>query len=139
MAKRRMTSDASSAEDYGAASAHNGASPTSNKMEAVRQALKHLGKKSKPAEIHDFILREFHVDMKPNMISAYKSMIAKKKGKRGRPPGRKAHVETEAVAETTHRGPTGAAVSFKDIRVLKELSDRLGPNRIRELLELMGQ
>ncbi len=101
-----------------------------NKAEAIRRALAKLGKKAMPAEIQDFIRTNFGVEMTTTVISVYKSKL---KGK----PGRKPKVEG-ATAEAAPQPAAHAGVTFKDMRTVKEISDRLGPARMKELVELMA-
>jgi hypothetical protein len=103
-----------------------------NKMEAIRRALAKLGNKSTPAEIQGFIKTNFGVDMATPLISVYKHKLAKKKGKPGRKPK-----EAGAVIQPTPQRARHEAVSFRDLRIVKEIGDRLGPARMRELIELM--
>jgi hypothetical protein len=104
-----------------------------NKAEAIRRALAKLGKKAMPGEIQDFIKTNFGVEMPTKVISVYKSKFTKKKGK----PGRKPKV-VGATAEATPKPAAQGGVTFKDLRTVKEISDRLGPARMRELVELMA-
>ena len=104
-----------------------------NKAEAVRRALAKLGNKAMPLEIQDFIKRNFDVEMTTQNISVYKSWLTRKKGKRGRKP--------KVVGATDEPAPQRAmseAVSFKDMRTVKEIRNRLGPARMRELVALMA-
>ena len=103
-----------------------------NKMEAIRRALAKLGNKSTPAEIQGFIKTNFDVEMTTKVISVYKSKLAKKKGKPGRKPK-----EAGAVGEAAPKPVAHGGVSFKDMRTVKEISHRLGPARMRELVALM--
>jgi hypothetical protein len=101
-----------------------------NKMEAVRRALGALGHHAKPVALHSHILREFNLDIQPNMISSYKSTILKGKStgkKRGRKP------KSEVAA-----GNATSGVNIKDLKAIKELMMRLGAGHVRELLELLA-
>jgi hypothetical protein len=104
-----------------------------NKAEAIRRALAKLGNKAMPAEIQEFIKARFGVEMTTKVISVYKSKLVKKKGK----PGRKPKV-VGATAEPAPERAMHEAVSFKDMRLVKEISDRLGPARMRELVALVA-
>ena len=104
-----------------------------NKAEAIRRALAKLGKKALPAEIQDFIKTHFGVEMTTKVISVYKSKLLKKKGK----PGRKPKV-VGATIEAAPNVVAHEAISFKDMRTVKEISNRLGPARMRELVALMA-
>src|SRR6516162_3924379 len=104
-----------------------------NKAEAMRRALAKLGNQALPAEIQDFVKTHFGVEMTTKVISVYKSKLVKKKGK----PGRKPKVVGE-TAEAAPKAVTHGGVTFKDLRTVKEISDRLGPARMRELVELVA-
>jgi hypothetical protein len=71
--------------------------------------------------------------MTTKVISVYKSKLVKKKGKPGRKPK-----EAGAVSEPAPKPVAHSGVTFKDMRTVKEISDRLGPARMRELVALMA-
>ena len=104
-----------------------------NKMEAIRRALAKLGNKAMPTEIQGFIKTNFGVEMTTQAISVYKHKLVKKKGKPGRKP-----MVVGATDEAAPKPVAHAGVSFKDMRLVKEISDRLGPARMRELVALMA-
>ena len=104
-----------------------------NKAEAIRRALAKLGNKAMPTEIQGFIKTNFGVEMTTKVISVYKSKLAKKKGKPGRKPK-----EAGAVSEAAPQRVIHESISFKDFRTVKEIRNRLGPARMRELIALMG-
>jgi hypothetical protein len=111
--------------------------PRSNKTEAVRRALEALGYEAQPLEIQKYIKDNFDVDMNANMISSYKSSLRQKAGLRGRrrkKRGRPKKGETSAIhaAAVSHD-----AVPWKDLRIIKELADRIGKRGLRELVELL--
>src|SRR5262249_56026626 len=91
------------------ANAAKGKSGVVSKMDAVREALRHLGSDAKPAQIQGFIKEKFGVEMTLDHISNYKSDIRKKssKGKRrGRKPGPKpgaAQAAPKAAANSRRR------------------------------------
>jgi hypothetical protein len=129
MAKTKAT------KQTGPAPAGNGQAKEklTNKAEAIRRALAKLGNKAMPAEIQDYIRVNFGVEMTTKVISVYKSKLVKKKGKPGRKPK-----EAEAVSEPALQRAMYEAISFKDLRIVKEISTRLGPVRMRELVALMA-
>jgi hypothetical protein len=86
-----------------------------------------------PTEIQGFIKTNFDVEMTTKVISVYKSKLAKKKGKPGRKPK-----EAGAVGEAAPKPVAQGSVTFKDMRLVKEISDRLGPARMRELVALVA-
>src|SRR5689334_20999925 len=104
-----------------------------NKAEAIRRALAKLGNEAKPLDIQDFIKRNFDVEMTTNAISVYKYKLVKNKGKLGRKPR-----VVGATAEPAPKPAMHEAVSFKDMRTVKEIRNRLGPARMRELVALMA-
>ncbi len=106
-----------------------------NKAEAFRRALAQLGSKARPTEIQDFIKTNFDVEMTTSVISVYKSQLLKKIGKRAK-AGRKPE-EAGAVIMLSSKPAIHEAVSFKDLRTLREISNRLGAARMRELVALM--
>jgi len=129
MAKTKAT------KQTGTAPAGNGQvqEKLTNKAEAMRRALAKLGKKAMPAEIQEFIKTNFGVEMTTKVISVYKSKLVKKKGKPGRKPK-----EAGAVGEAAPKPAAQGGVTFRDMRLVKEISDRLGPARMRELVELVA-
>jgi hypothetical protein len=102
-------------------------------MEAIRRSLAKLGKRAMPTEIQGFIKTNFGVEMTTPLISVYKHKLVKKKGK----PARKPKV-VGATDEPTPKPARHEAVSFKDMRTMREISNRLGPARMRELVALMA-
>jgi hypothetical protein len=96
-----------------------------NKSEAIRRALAKLGNRAMPAEIQDFIKTDFGVEMTTKVISVYKSKLVKKSGKK-RKPGRKPK-EAGAVIEPVSKPAMHETVPLKDMRTVKEISNRLGP------------
>lgn len=107
-----------------------------NKAEAVRRALAKLGNKSKPAQIQEFIKTNFDVEMTTQAISVYKSVLKRRSGKKSKP--RRKPKAAGAVIESVPKPTIHNAVSFKDMRAVKEISNRLGHARMRELVALMA-
>jgi hypothetical protein len=108
-----------------------------NKRQAVRDAMNVLGMDAPPGAIRDHLKKEAGLDMSTNMISSYKSQIRKTaglKGRRRRKGGRRARAE---VAATPVPRAPGDGISIKDLRTLREMADRLGGHRFKELLEVL--
>jgi hypothetical protein len=103
-------------------------------MDAVRRALDELGQDAMPKDIQRHVKERYGIAMTPEHVSNYKSTLLKKrKGRRGRKPkGEGAPVPASSAA----RG--GPAISLRDLRALKELADRIGGTRLRELAELVS-
>jgi hypothetical protein len=107
-----------------------------NKMEAVRRALQKLGKKALPTEIQDFVKTNFGLELTTKLISVYKTTLTKKSRKRGRP--RKGDHGEVSGAPASAAPSTQGGVTLRDLRTVKEMRDRLGVSRLRELVDLLG-
>jgi hypothetical protein len=96
-----------------------------SKMEAVRRALGRLGSDAKPLAMKKYIHDAFGIDMDPNMISSYKSSVNKR---------------LAGQSGLMRRGRHGAGGSFslQDVQAVKQLTERLGADKVRELAELFG-
>ena len=105
-----------------------------SKMDAVRKALKNLGRDAKPPALDGFIREHYGMTIPHNMISSYKSQLRSKrgrKGRRGRPPGADSAKVVDAVAEDRQR------VSFKDLQEVKTLAGRIGIAKLQKLVEVL--
>jgi hypothetical protein len=107
-----------------------------SKMEAVRRALSKLGRDAKPSAIQDFIRSQFQIHMETNMISNYKSHLSKKAAGRSRMTRRPAG--QAAVARAT-RAAAGSGITLEDVRAVKELTDRMGADKVRELAGVLSE
>lgn len=107
------------------------------KAEAVRQTLAKLGNDVKPNDIVNHVKTAFGLDMSYDMASTYKSAALKKAGgkRRGRKPGRKPAVD----AAPTNGRRAGGSISLADIQAVKELADRLGADKVRQLAEVLAR
>src|SRR5262249_34600118 len=97
-----------------------------SKMEAVRRALGELGAEALPVAIQEFVKSNFKIEMQTGMISSYKSSLSKKATGESR---------TIRIA----RAPVARGMSLEDIRAVKELVDRLGADKVRDLAELLAR
>ncbi|HVS39379.1 MAG TPA: hypothetical protein VMS17_27730 [Gemmataceae bacterium] len=107
-----------------------------SKMEAVRRALRKLGRDAKPLPLQAHIKKEFGIDMSTDHISTYKGDIARKKAKRFAAK-RAAKAAGAAPTMTEHAKPAGkGAVSYhlEDVLTAKELLERVGAERLRTLI-----
>ncbi len=111
-----------------------------NKMEAVRRALDDLGRDAKPLQIQEHVKDKYDVEISTKVISVYKGKLTRegrRKGKRGRHP--KAEDQAASVpARAPRPGGRDAAIDVADLRALKELSERIGASRLRDLVELLA-
>jgi hypothetical protein len=95
-----------------------------SKMDAVRRALGRLGSDAKPLAMKKYIHDAFGINMDPNMISSYKSSLNKKSAGQSR---------------LTRRAGHGAGnFSLADVQAVKQLTERIGADKVRELAELFG-
>ena len=116
------------------------AKPT--KMNAVRQALKKLGKDAKAADIQTFVKDTFGLAMTVNHVYNCLSELRKqaKKKRSAKSQGKKEAASAPAPAVAQHRQPTGkGGISLKDMAVAKGLLDRVGPDRLRALIDVLAQ
>jgi hypothetical protein len=107
-----------------------------NKRQAVREAMEGMGMDAAPAAIQSHLREKLGLDLSTNMISSYKSQIrnqaglqSKRRNRRGRP-------------RMSLRGVSGVDlasddISLKDLRILKEMANRLGADRLRALFEIL--
>lgn len=109
------------------------------KIEAVRRALAHMGRKAKPADMQPYIKSEFGIEMTTDHISTYKGDILKKqkKGKRVAAAVRRAATEPQAPASRAPQARNGGAdhVLLDDVLTVKGLLDRVGPDRLHKLID----
>jgi len=98
-----------------------------SKFEAVRRALKELGSDAKPLEIKDYIKKQFGIEMDSQNVSNYKSTL-KAKSRRG--PKHRAG-STPVTAQ--------GGFSLEDIQAVKEVADRIGPDKVRQLAEVLSR
>src|SRR5262249_23517446 len=109
----------------------NGATLT--KTDAVKQALANLGNDAMPLAIRDHIKSKFGIDMDPNLISNYKSTLLKKAGGRRGRGGRPKRQGVPATARATAQG----GITLEDIRAVKDLAERIGADKVRQLVDVL--
>jgi hypothetical protein len=115
----------------GKAVARNG--KAMSKREAVRQVLSQSGNDTKPLDIQEQLKRRFQIKMDAGTISNYKSTILRegaRKKKLGRPKG------TSSIIPIRSRA-TASSISIEDIKTVKELAERIGVDRLRQLAEVL--
>jgi ribosomal protein L19E len=101
-----------------------------NKMQLVREAIAELGAKAKPLAIQQLIKEKHNHEIGTQMISSYKSMLNKPKG-RGRKPGRPA-------ASAAPAGTGGKGDWTDDVVTLRKLVDRLGATQLHKLIDVLS-
>jgi hypothetical protein len=115
-----------------------------SKTQAVREALRDLGRDAMPTTIWAHVMKRYNLDMSLNHISNIKSTLNKNAPKRGRPKKDKGSIAVVAVVESSKPAPSngkraGAAVDFKDIEVTKELAQRVGVKQLHALIDLVSK
>ncbi len=120
------------------ANEEQGADPRTNKMEAVRRAMNSLGFDASPLEIQKHVKDNFGQEMDANMISSYKSTLRKKAGMKGRRRKKRGRPRKEEMAgAVASTAGSHDAVSWKDLRAIKDIAGRIGKKGLREILELL--
>jgi hypothetical protein len=100
-----------------------------SKTEMVSRALDTLGFDAKPLELKEHIRKEFGTDMDPQHISNYKSNLKKTRSK----PGPKKRTGPTAA------GTTPSGFSLADIQAVKEVADRIGADKVKQLAEVLSK
>jgi hypothetical protein len=106
-----------------------------NKMDLVRKALGKLGDNAAPKEIQDYLKKAFGVEMNTKFISTYKGSILKKAAGKSR----LTRSPEPAAAPPAKKEAASGGVSIEDVRAVKELADRLGPAKVRALMDVLYQ
>jgi hypothetical protein len=116
-----------------------------SKKEAVRRALKALGKGATPSALRPWIKQQFGIEMSNDHISTAKGEILRGKGGKGKT---KAAGQARTAARQPARpaaplssgpGPAAGTVSLDDVRLVKALVARVGPGQLRGLLDLLAR
>ena len=108
------------------------------KTDAIRDALDDLGKKAKPLQLQEHIRSKFGMEISTSHISSSKTGLVKNgagKGKRGRKP--KAPGTPASTSAPAGRDSDG--ISVEDVRVVKELTHRIGADKVRALTDLLAK
>jgi hypothetical protein len=120
----------------------NGSGPK-DKMEGVRMALRAKGRKAKPREIQEWLKTTHNMEIPTSLISNYKNVILKKgfRGRGGRPP--KVQAVGLAVPVAVAVAPVIRSrridISLDDVRKVKNLTDRIGARKVKELALMVGK
>jgi hypothetical protein len=148
---QKKTEAAGAAATHGTETAGQAKGNGRTKLDAVREALKEMGKTAKPLAIRDFVKTRFGMDINTGLISTYKKELAgKRKGKRKR-RGAKKHAAAKAStkagaapkaaapAARTQAGKGGRSISLKDVAAVKELVGRVGAEELLSLIDLLAR
>jgi hypothetical protein len=100
-----------------------------SKMEGVRRALSELGTEAANKDIQTFLKSQFGIDMDSAMISSYKSNL-------------KAAGKIPAAPQPSAQPPDAAGsdgITLDDIRAVKEVIDKVGAEKVRQLTEVLAK
>ena len=105
------------------------------KQEAVRRALKAMGRAATPSQMQPYIKENFGIDMSTDHISTSKGIILhpKKKGGKG------AKKPAAQGAEPTEGDGKEAGLPLDDILFIKGLVGRLGPDQLHTLIDAFAR
>jgi len=125
--------------------------PGMTKRDALRQALKALGKNALPLAIQGFLKEHHGLDMTREHISKYKRDVLKqdagKKAKVKASPVSKIEPkkaaapkpEAKAAPASPRKEGNGKGIPLEDIEVVKALVSRIGADQFRNLIDMLGQ
>ena len=125
------------------------------KQEAVRRALKAMGRAATPSQMQPYIKEKFNIEMSTDHISTSKGIILhpKKKGGNGaKKPAAQGAAATEGEAKegagrkavvqhkpAAPRGGKEAGIPLEDILYVKGLVGRLGPDQLHRLIDAFAR
>ena len=122
------------------------------KQEAVRRALKAMGRAATPSQMQPYIKENFGIDMSTDHISTSKGHILRKEGGKGRRKG-KGRVAPKGPTPQAG-GPQGqpapspaakgggtkeAGIPLDDILYVKALVGRFGPQQLHTLIDAFAR
>ena len=104
------------------------------KMDAMRKAVAELGFDATTKAYQRLIKSQFGHDMNANNISSYKSSVKKETARKS------ALIPTPAVEPAPVATPTASAAGFSldEISAVKELADKIGTAKVKQLVEVLG-
>jgi hypothetical protein len=111
------------------------------KMEAVRRALKALGKDALPSQLQPYIKQTFGIDMTPAHITTCKGDILRKGKKK---PGPKPKVQPEPLVRPSAPTPPAKpaaknGITLEDIQSVQGLIGRIGAGQLKGLIDLLSR
>ena len=126
-----------------------------SKQEAVRRALKAMGRDATPTQMQPYIKDNFGIEMSTNHISTSKGILLHKK-KAGKEKGAKMPAAPEAAAtegeakekagrealvrpKPASAGRKEAGISLDDILRIKGLVGRFGPGQLHTLIDAFAK
>lgn len=115
-----------------------------SKLDAVKKALKDLGKDAMPIAIQTHVQKEYGVEMSTAHVSNYKTMILRggKPGKKRRKRRKKAEAAVAVVAAKAAApmsAGSSATVTVAEIEAVKGLVGRVGETTLKELIDVISK
>jgi hypothetical protein len=104
-----------------------------NKTEAVRIALQKLGSDAMPLQIQAYLKDEFGLPISADMASTYKGNLLKKAA------GQSQVVRRPRAEPRTRANGTQDGFSIEDVQSVKALAERIGPDQVRQLLDVLAK
>jgi hypothetical protein len=129
----------------GAAAPQKGKRSGLTKMEAVRRALRKLGKGAKPVQLQSFVREQFGIEMTAGHVSTYKGDILRKAAQakaaapKGTPPNAAAKAPLPAAPTATPNAKPGGGIALEDIQAVKVLVGRIGAADLKALIDVLAR
>jgi hypothetical protein len=157
MADKANTPEAGTPPPGAGSNAASAQGTSLTKIDAVKQALKALGKGASRADIQKFVKDHYDYEMTLDHISNCKGEIARKSKGKGKGKARKAAprpAATKEPAKAAAARPTAPAVPARparivgngkhavllaDIVTLRDLVQRIGREQVRTLIDVMSK
>jgi hypothetical protein len=133
---RPKTADKAQSTGAGPTTAQN-ASTGISKSKAIKEALRHLGKKASTQDVIGYIQQKFGLEVSEGYIYLVKSQLKKKRGRKAVGEQQQNGGTELAVA---HRGRPGhASCSMSVLRQIKDLSQQAGGmKKLKQLVDLLA-
>jgi hypothetical protein len=153
MAKKPATSESTNSETPSTAKTME------SKLVAFQEAIEALGAEAKPLALQEWIEQRYGVTLKTSLLSTYKSTWLRQQETNGgsRPAAVRPRRTTPNVgagapnhptltlsgltagnASPAHNADRDRDATLRDIRVLREMLNRVGESQLREMLDLLG-
>jgi len=112
-----------------------------NKRVAFEEAITNLGADAKPLQLQEWIRKRYGAVLKTSLLSTYKStwMREQENSQRGRSSSSGSSRSRSSLVPAGGSKEHGAeSATLRDIRVLREMLQRVGESQLREMLDLLG-
>lgn len=112
-----------------------------NKRVAFEEAITNLGADAKPLQLQEWIRKRYGAVLKTSLLSTYKStwLREQENSPRGRVPAPGTPRSRSSLVASAGSKEHGAeSATLRDIRVLREMLQRVGESQLREMLDLLG-